>query len=95
MQLRWVSRGTVYATIDGRTLRISGEALLEGDPDFLIYPQYINQWEDGSPLSEEEKNRILADVIAEAAKLGWKFEVEQENAREKTPWKYRKTLCRR
>lgn len=91
MQLRWVSRGRVYATVDGRTLLIAGEALLEGDPDYLIYPQYIKQWEDGSPLSEEEKNRILADVIAEAARQGWKFEVEQENAREETPWKYRKT----
>jgi immunity protein 74 of polymorphic toxin system len=91
MQLRWASRGRVYSIIDGRTLLISGEALLEGDPDYLIYPQYIKQWEDGSPLSEEEKNRILADVIAEAARQGWKFEVEQENAREETPWKYRKT----
>lgn len=59
MQLRWVSRGTVYAIIDGRTLRISGEALLEGDPDFLIYPQYMNRREDGSPLPGEERAVFL------------------------------------
>jgi hypothetical protein len=65
--------------------------VLEGDPDFLIYPQYMNRWEDGPPLSEEERIRILADVIIEASKLGWKFEVKQKNAREQSPQRYRKT----
>jgi hypothetical protein len=90
MRLRWVSRGTVYADIADRTLRIPGE-LIGNDPDFLIYPQYIKAWDDGTPLSDKEKDAILANVVIEAAKNGWTFEVEEEDARVKTPWKYRRT----
>ena len=91
MRLDWPSRGTVLAHIEGRTLRISGEALLESDPDFLIYPQYIVEWEDGAAISDEERDAILADVMTEAAKQGWKFEIESPTARERNPEKYRRT----
>ncbi len=91
MRLDWPSRGTVLAHVEGRTLRISGEALLEGNPDFLIYPQYIVEWEDEGPISVEERDAILADVIMEAAKRGWKFEIESPTAREGDPERYRET----
>ena len=76
MELRWVSRGTVFADINGRTLRVSGEALVDRNPDFVIYPRYITHWEDGTQLTDREKSEILAAVVAEAAKRGWKFEIE-------------------
>jgi hypothetical protein len=57
-------------------LHVGGEALLEHDPDFLIYAQYITHWEDGAPISDEEKTEVLDRVINEAAKRGWKFEIE-------------------
>jgi hypothetical protein len=58
-----------------KTLHVGGEALLEGDPDYTIYADYITHWEDGTPLSEDEKAAILDDVVAEAARRGWKFEI--------------------
>jgi len=61
---------------DGRTLNVWGEALLNHDPDFLIYARAITQWEDGSPISDEEKEEILDRVVREAAGRGWKFDVE-------------------
>lgn len=59
-----------------KTLRVPGEALLAHDPDYLIYAQYITHWEDGTPISDEEIAEVLDRLVDEAAKRGWKFEIE-------------------
>ncbi len=80
MDINWVDRGSVMVRVGRwprkKTLRVAGEALLAHDPDFLTYAQYITHWEDGTPISDEEKAEVLDRVIDEAAKQGWKFEVE-------------------
>lgn len=76
MQLDWVNRGLVVATINGRKIHIGGEALLAGDPDYVVYAGFITSWADGSPLTEEMKADILDEVVEEARRRGWKFEVE-------------------
>jgi hypothetical protein len=76
VQLDWVNRGLVVATINGRKIHIGGEALLAGDPDYVVYAGVITSWADGSPLTEEEKADILDEVVEEARRRGWKFEVE-------------------
>jgi hypothetical protein len=77
VELEWKSRGTVMVQTRGKTLRVAGEALLERDPDFLIYPQYMTHWEDGSELGDDEKDEILREVIEAAAGRGWKFAIEE------------------
>jgi hypothetical protein len=76
LELSWVSRGRVIARIGDRLITIAGEALLEHDPDYLIYARYIKAWDDGTLLTEAEKVRILDDVVEEAASRGWKFDIQ-------------------
>lgn len=75
VELRWVSRGLVIATIDGRSIHIGGEAMLNRDPDYLIYPESVTAWEDGTPVDPERRAAILDDVVAAAAGRGWTFQV--------------------
>jgi hypothetical protein len=76
VDIAWVNRGLVIVRVGAGTLHVGGEALLDRDPDFLIYSRYITHWEDGSPISDEEKTEILDRLIEEAARRGWRFEIE-------------------
>ena len=75
MEIEWKNRGLVIATVGDRSVAIGGEALLDGDPDFLVYAQYVKVWSDGSPLTDEEKVQLLDDLVEEARRRGWKFQV--------------------
>jgi hypothetical protein len=68
---------TAIAYIDGRALVIGGEIL--GDvPDtvYVIYARYVTSWDDGTSLSDEERAELLDEVVDEAARRGWKFEID-------------------
>ena len=76
VELTWDMR-TAIAHIDGRVLVIGGESF--GDvPDivYVIYAGYITAWDDGTPLSDEERAALLDEVVDEAARRGWKFEID-------------------
>jgi uncharacterized protein YeaC (DUF1315 family) len=59
VDIRWVNRGLVAVRVGKwprkKTLHVGGEALLAHDPDYLIYARSITHWEDGTPISDEEK----------------------------------------
>jgi Immunity protein 74 len=76
VDITWVNRGLVVVRDGGRILHVGGEALLERDPDYLVYARYITRWEDGTLISDEEKSDLLDRLVDEAAKRGWKFEIE-------------------
>jgi Immunity protein 74 len=75
IEITWVNRGLVIAYVDGRAVRIGGEVLLEHDPDYMIYARSVTAWDDGTPLSGEEQAELLDEVVDEAARHGWKFEI--------------------
>jgi hypothetical protein len=75
MEIEWEEPGLVIVRVRGRVLRVGGESLFDRDPDFAIYPSFIGYWEDGSAISDEEKAAVLDDLVDEAAKRGWKFEI--------------------
>ena len=75
LKIERVDRGSVIAVIGDRRVVIGGEALLEGDPDFLVYAQYLKAWSDGTVLTEEEKVELLDELVEEARRRGWKFEI--------------------
>jgi hypothetical protein len=76
LELQWVNRGRVIARVGDRTVTVGGEALFEPDADYVIYAQYLTAWDDGALLGEDEKARLLDQVVEEAARRGWKFEIE-------------------
>lgn len=65
----------IAVQVDGRQLRISGEGLMGEENGFVMYAAYIRQWDDGTPMSDDVKVSILDQVVAEAARRGWIFEV--------------------
>ena len=69
-------RGRVIARGGDRTITLHGKALLARNPDYMIYARYITAWDDGALLGEDEKARLLDQVVEEAARLGWKFQIE-------------------
>jgi hypothetical protein len=75
MELIWENRGLVRAKIEGREISVGGEAMLGGSPDFIVYAQYLKAWSDGTPLTDEERTKVLDDLVEEADRRGWKFEV--------------------
>jgi hypothetical protein len=76
VHITWVDRGLVIFELEGRTVRVEGEALLEHNPDFLVFPRTVKHWEDGTPIDDVERHRILNLLTEEAARRGWRFEVE-------------------
>lgn len=71
-----MNRGRVIARVGDRTVTVGGEALFEPDADYVIYAQYLTAWDDGALLGEDAKERLLDQVVEEAARRGWKFEIE-------------------
>jgi hypothetical protein len=57
---------------------VTGEALVDRNPDFMIYSRYIGHWEDGTPLTGRAKESVLGEVVAEVARRGWVFGIESE-----------------
>ena len=78
LDITWVNRGLVIARVNDRTLQVRGEWLLEHNPDFMIYARSVTSWDDGTPISEEERAKILDEVVDVAAERGWKFEISWE-----------------
>jgi hypothetical protein len=83
VDIRWVNRGLVVVSVGKwprkKTLQVGGEVLVgdePGDPDYLIYARSVTHWQDGTPISDEERAEVLDRLIGEAAKRGWKFEIE-------------------
>ncbi|MBV9446851.1 MAG: hypothetical protein JO345_13295 [Streptosporangiaceae bacterium] len=75
VEIEWEKPGLVIVRVDGRILRVGGEGLFDRNPDFMIYPSFITHWEDGAPITDEEKAAVLRDLVDEAARRGWKFEI--------------------
>ena len=76
MELVWENRGRVRAKVGDKEALVGGEAMLAGDPDFVVYSDYLKSWSDGTPLVGEERAKFLEDLVQEASRRGWKFEVE-------------------
>ena len=55
-----------------------GEAYLPGygSPDFVVYGNTIEHWNDGESISESEKQEILRQVMEEAELRCIEIEIE-------------------
>ena len=75
MHITWMDPQNIAVQIDGRHLHISGEGLVGEGTGFVIYAAYIQQWDDGTPMSKEVKAATLDQVVHEAARRGWRFQI--------------------
>ena len=74
--MRWVNPGLVIVKIEDRTLRVGGEAIIEGPVHFVIYGRCLTHWEDGTPIGGDEKAVVLRQVVDAALHRGWTFKIE-------------------
>jgi hypothetical protein len=77
VELSWDMRALI-ADIGGRSIRIGGESFGDSpDVTYGIYARWITAWDDGTTLSDEEQAQLLDEVADEAARRGWKVEVDR------------------
>lgn len=64
-----LTRSTLTLMVRGRKVTVSGEAYLPGygSPDFVVYKDTIVNWDDGSPISQMEKEEIVSEILREGA----------------------------
>jgi hypothetical protein len=46
------------------------------DISYVIYARWITAWDDGTALSDEERAELLNEVVDEAARRSWMFEID-------------------
>jgi len=73
-----LTRSTLQLEVDGRGVTIAGEAYLpgHGSPDFLVYADTIRSWDDGTPVSADERFKIIRTVTQEAEREGLNVVIE-------------------
>ena len=73
-----LTRSTLRIEVDGRPVTLQGEALLPGygSPDFVIFQQMTERWEDGGTITPQDWEAILRRVTEEAKERGLQVEVE-------------------
>lgn len=66
-----MTRGHIDLSVDGRDIRIPGEAFLRGSgsPDFLAYVSDVVQWDDREKLTNESREHVLKGLL-DAAREG-------------------------
>lgn len=63
-----LGRSKLHIVVDGRPVTVPGEMLvpMEGQPDFVVFSGMLKSWDDGTPISEDDKARIVAAILEEA-----------------------------
>lgn len=73
-----LTRSTLHTEVDGRPVTVQGEALLpgHGSPEFVVYANSIQFWDDGKEIGPREKRRIIVSIEEEAKREGRQIEIE-------------------
>lgn len=73
-----LTRSSLRIRVKGRSVTVGGEAYLPGygSPDFVVYENTIETWDDGQAVSPEEKEEILRCIAQEAERQGIRVEIE-------------------
>jgi hypothetical protein len=72
------TRSKTQLMVDDRIAKVSVEAYPRphgpDSPDFDVYQNWVD-WEDGGPMTADEKQAILDDLFASAREKGWTLEL--------------------
>ena len=71
------ARSHLRVEIDGRSARVHGEAFLpdHGSPDFVLSRKQV-EWDDGSPVGDDDRELILRTLLESARERGLRIEIE-------------------
>jgi hypothetical protein len=63
--------------VDGKSARVHGEAFLpgHGSPDFVLSHKQV-EWDDGSTVSDDDRELILQTLLRSADERGLTVEIE-------------------
>ncbi|WP_374202652.1 Imm74 family immunity protein [Amycolatopsis sp. GM8] len=70
------TRGYIELDIDGRTVRVHGEGFHGELVDYVLDRSSITHWNDGSEVTDSERESILDDLRASALQHGLTIEIE-------------------
>ena len=68
----------LHIIVDGRAVTVAGEMLvpMEGQPDFVVFSGMLNAWDDGTAIAADDKARIVAAILREAAEQEIRIEID-------------------
>ncbi|WP_141731576.1 hypothetical protein [Oligoflexus tunisiensis] len=72
-KVKLLGRSGMIYTEGGRSLSLVSEMLVDGDYDMVIHLSRASRWEDGTPLSDEDKAQIKSNIIKElkTSRIDW------------------------
>jgi hypothetical protein len=77
MEILGATRGAIRIAVAGRTITLSGEGMPPGNPvDFYADLASIDTWEDGGAVSDDDRNRIIAELPGVALQQGFKVQID-------------------
>ncbi len=71
-----MTRGHVELDLAGRHVTVQGEAYRGDPPTFVAYRGMLTAWQDGTPLTDEERETVLAELRAALADRGMTLDIE-------------------
>jgi len=73
-----LTRWSLRTVVNGRPVTARGEALLPGygSPEFVVSSNSIVVWDDGAPVSDDERVAILHHIQEEAKRQNRRIEIE-------------------
>ena len=71
-----LTRSYLRLELDGRTATVRAEAFVpgHGSPDFEVFRNEV-AWDDGSAVTEDDRDRILQTLLAAAEERGLSVEI--------------------
>ncbi|HYX34525.1 MAG TPA: hypothetical protein VE954_15595 [Oligoflexus sp.] len=72
-KVKFLGRSGIIYSEGKRNLSLLSEMLAGDDFDLVIYLSRASHWEDGTPLSAEDKARIQANIAEElkSSRIDW------------------------
>ncbi len=71
MEILNMSRGSIHVAMDDRTIRLTGEMMPSDNPvHFYADVKSIRTWDDGEPVSDDDRARIISDLPRFAKERG-------------------------
>jgi hypothetical protein len=72
-----VARGKLSLLVGERTITLSGEMMPPENPvNFYADLASINRWDDGTPVSDGDKARIVEELPKVAAQQNWTITID-------------------